>query len=253
MAHHLHLFGLHGNWGTVDGDPPADAEYTEVRLSATGWLALGSERQEIGPVPVGIVNGTIYQGGRVPSLAPAGTVGLLQRRVQGELEGIHDLISFPTRGTVEGDLERLYGGHRTRMLLGSRIEREHIDGSTQLLITGIPPGVPVDEVAQQIDSRIRIARHRTRPEEPGRTPVPDGVPGALEVRNEGDRDQPIRVVVGLTGDADVDAAEAGLRNIWPVSIEADLEFPGGLAAMLRDWAHRCAQDRSGPDELTRLL
>lgn len=35
---HLNLFDVHGNLGTVEGDPPADAKYTEVRLSPpAGW------------------------------------------------------------------------------------------------------------------------------------------------------------------------------------------------------------------------
>ena len=252
---HLNLFELHGNWGTVDGDPPADVEHTEVRLSAAGWLALGAERRELGPVPVGLVNGTHYRGGIVPPLSPRRTIALLHRLVEDEEvpeEGFDGLIAFPTGGTIEGDLTSLYGGHRTRMLLGSRIVREH---STRLVITGIPPGTSVGELAERIESRIRLGR---RPrgmylEEAERRPVPTAVPGAVEARDEGDRDQPIRVVVELTSDADLDAAEEALRGVWPVTIDADLEFPGGLDAMVRDWAHRCAGNRSGLDELTRLV
>lgn len=171
-------------------------------------------------------------------------------------EDFDGLIAFPTCGTVAGDLTSLYGGHRTRMRLGSRIVREHTDGSAQLVITGIPPRVSIDEVAHHVEARIRVARHggpRLYLEEDERRPVPKAVPGAVEARDDGDRDQPIRVVVELAGDADVEAADEGLRAVWPVTIHADLEFPGGLDAMVRDWANRCAGNRSGLDELTRLV
>lgn len=100
---------MHGNWGTVDGDPPADARYTEVRLSPAGWLALGAERRELGPVPVAPVNGTHYRGGVVPPLSPRRTIELLHRLVDDEEvpeDAFGDLVAFPTRGTVEGDQDQ---------------------------------------------------------------------------------------------------------------------------------------------------
>lgn len=152
---HLNLVELHGNWGTVDGDPPADAEYTEVRLSPAGWLALGAEQRELGPVPVGLLNGTQYRGGRIPPLSPSRTIGLLHRLIDdAEVpdEAFDDLVAFPTRGTVAGDMDSLYGGPRTRMLLGSRFVRE---GSTRLVITGIPPGTSIQDVFEGLSARLR--------------------------------------------------------------------------------------------------
>lgn len=259
---HLNLFDLHGNWGTVEGDPPADPEYTEVRLSAAGWLTLGAERRELGPVPVGLVNGTHYRGGLVPPLSPRRTIALLHRLVDDEEvpeEDFDGLIAFPTGGTLEGDLRSLYGGHRTRMLLGSRIAREH---PTRLVITGIPPGTEAQDVLGSLNARFRSPLEDRR----GRRlsfqllehpPVDERMygtgNGVVAIDDEGRYDDPIRIVLDLAADADADAAEAWARSVWPVTIHADLEFPGGLDALVRDWAHRCAEDRTGLDELTRLV
>lgn len=259
---HLNLVERHGNWGTVDGDPPADAEYTEVRLSPAGWLALGAEQRELGPVPVGLLNGTQYRGGRIPPLSPRRTIGLLHRLIDdAEVpdEAFDDLVAFPTRGTVAGDMDSLYGGPRTRMLLGSRFVRE---GSTRLVITGIPPGTSIQDVFEGLSARLRSPtqdrggrRLSTHLRE--HAPVDDRMYGSgngvAQIDDESRYDDPIRIVLDLSADADVDAAEAWAGTVWPVTIEADLEFPGGLDAMLPDWARRCTGDRSGLDELTRLV
>src|ERR1035437_4292290 len=76
----LPLLDLLGNWGSVFGDPMADPQYTEVRLSPIGELALLSEEYAVGPVPIGLVNGSLYRGGQAPPLDPARalqTVGAL--------------------------------------------------------------------------------------------------------------------------------------------------------------------------------
>lgn len=193
---HLNLFDVHGNLGTVEGDPPADAKYTDVRLSPAGWLALGAEGGELGPVPLGLVNGTQYRGGVVPPLSPRRTIELLHRLVDQEDVpggGLADLVSFPTRGTMHGDLDSLYAGHRTRMLLGSRIERA---APTRLVISGIPPGTSVDDVWNGLSQR----QH---------PPTGGRVSQLVEIENEGRYDDPIRIVLELAADADVDAPRLG--------------------------------------------
>ena len=44
---------------------------------------MAAERGELGPVPVGLVNGTVYRGGRVPSLNAAPALGLVEARMRG--------------------------------------------------------------------------------------------------------------------------------------------------------------------------
>jgi len=44
-----------------------------------------------------------------------------------------------------------------------------------------------------------------------------------------------------------------LRGLWPVTVEADWQIPGGLAASLRSWTERCRVDSSGLDALFDLV
>jgi hypothetical protein len=67
---HLPLLDPSGNWGSLHGDPAADARYTEVRLSVFGALALAAERGEVGPLPLGLVERSLYRDGPVPPFAP---------------------------------------------------------------------------------------------------------------------------------------------------------------------------------------
>jgi hypothetical protein len=57
---HLPLLDARGNHGSQHGDPAADARYTEVWLSRVGALALAAERAEVGPVPLGLIDGSPY-------------------------------------------------------------------------------------------------------------------------------------------------------------------------------------------------
>lgn len=58
-SRHLPLVVWVGNWGSRGGDTPADARYTLLGLSAFGVLALAVERGEVGPIPLGLVDGTV--------------------------------------------------------------------------------------------------------------------------------------------------------------------------------------------------
>ena len=62
---HLPLVEGNGNWGSPGNDPPADPTYTEVRLHPVGRLVLEAEAGRIGPVPIGLVDGTLSVGGAV--------------------------------------------------------------------------------------------------------------------------------------------------------------------------------------------
>ena len=80
---HLPLLEGRGNLGSQYGDPPADATYTEVQLSAVGALAVAAERGELGPVPLGLIEGSLYRGGGVPPFDPGRVIAALQRAVAG--------------------------------------------------------------------------------------------------------------------------------------------------------------------------
>ena len=74
----LRLVDFHGNYGSKDF-VAADPSFVEARLSPAGALALASERSEIGPLPVGLINGSIYSGGTRPPFDPSAIVTALLR------------------------------------------------------------------------------------------------------------------------------------------------------------------------------
>jgi len=68
-----------GNFGGRDYDPPAADRYTESRPSQAGQLVLDAEAHRIAPVPVGLVNGTVYRGGTQPPLEPFRVIAALRK------------------------------------------------------------------------------------------------------------------------------------------------------------------------------
>ena len=70
----LPLVDFHGDLGSPDA-AAAPPSFTECRLSPAGWLAAKAQRDEVGPIPFGLINGTVYQGGKSPPFGPARSSG----------------------------------------------------------------------------------------------------------------------------------------------------------------------------------
>lgn len=251
----VHLVDLEGNWGYGVSDEMADPQYTEVRLSDVGRLALAAERGDVGPVPVGLLNGTVYRGGRVPSLDPVPTLDLLASLVAGGglPAGLTGLVRLPTAGVVTDGLAAVVAGVPTRVTVSCRIERHDVRGQRALVVTGTPLGHDTYEIEQFIHQRLhdeRSPRRRRYREQDDfmEDALPDPEPGALgvdDVRDESSDLQGTRLVVTLRPDVDAGVVEAWLRSIWPVSVVEDWHVPGGLAALVESWADRCSRDPSG--------
>jgi hypothetical protein len=212
-------------------------------------------------VPIDLVNGSVYRGGRVPPLDPVRTVGLLRRTARGEVldpAALDRLVRLPTGGIVGRDLDALRDGRAARVQMSCRIEREGSPDGRLLVITGTPQGVGLEEVADQLPSRVRVALHPGRRYAhhlpPRSTSEVAGWPAAVvtEVREEPVRGDN-RIVLLVAPDADLDEAERWVRGIWPVTVEADWLVPGGLASSLQSWAQRCHADPSGLDALSALV
>jgi hypothetical protein len=225
---HLPLLDPGGNWGSRQGDPAASARSTEVRLSEVGALALVAERHEVGPVPLGLIEGTLYRGGPVPPFAPARVLDAL---TSGGADAGHP--AMPTGGIVAGGVSALLAGRRARLVLGSTIVRE----PGQLVITEIPMGVTVDELREQLSSQVR-----------GQSSIrfadylPDAVNDrvdppfpVVDVRDESSGPTGIRVVCALRPRADVGQAERWVRSVWPVTIEVDCRLPAPMRRRLLGW------------------
>lgn len=68
-----------GNRGDRAFPVPTVPEYTECRLSHVGQLVLAAEAHRLAPVPLGLINGTTYQGGTQPPLKPSAVLAARQR------------------------------------------------------------------------------------------------------------------------------------------------------------------------------
>lgn len=64
-----------------------------------------------------------------------------------------------------------------------------------------------------------------------------------------------RIVISLHPAAveHLDAVEAWVRQVWPVTVDTRLQLPAPIATTLRTWADACRDDRTGLDRLCQLL
>jgi hypothetical protein len=223
---HLPLLDPGGNWGSRQGDPAASARHTEVRLSEVGALALAAEREEVGPVPLGLIEGTLYRGGPVPPFAPARVLDAL----------------------ASGGIATLLAGRRARIVLGSSITRE----PGRLVITEIPMGVTTDLLVEQLSSQVR---GQSSPRYADYLPdavdhlVAPSLP-VVSVADQSSAPSAVRVVCLLRRRADDGRAERWVRSVWPVTIEVDCRLPAPMRRRLLAWDRG---DGSGLSALRRLV
>ena len=134
---HLPVVDGTGNFGSISGDTGAEARYTEVRLSPVGQLALASERGDVGPLPLDLIEGSLYRGGLVPPLDPATTIRAILIGA-----GSAGLPRTPT-GTITLDpagLQRQDGRWIQRYQLGATIRtgRDQNEPSSRLRPSWFP-------------------------------------------------------------------------------------------------------------------
>lgn len=252
---HLPLLEGQGNWGQIDGDPPADAQYTQLALSAVGKLALAAERDQVGPVPLGIIEGSLCRGGPVPPFDPSEILEELM-----EEAGRYCEPSMPT-GTVSGDVDRLLRGKQVRLQLEARIR----GGAGEFVITSPPFRVSTAAIASNIQDRVTQA-FRTLPEgyfesfvaaeenayrefPPPISPWPKDVP-VVDVADVTSGRTGVWIRLKLVPDVDVVAALDWVRAIWPVTVEVECVLPAPMEAILKEWD---AGDGTGLAALRRLI
>lgn len=243
---HLPLLDPYGNWGSQHGDPAADPQYTQVRLSPFGALALAAERAEVAPVPLGLIEGSLYRDGPVPPFDPRRVVAALRTR-----STTAGPPTLPTGGTVDGDLTALLAGRKARLQVGCDIVHE----AGALVIRAVPLGVPIDLLEQCLATRSRSLQpdRVRRPDEEEPAPTPGGVRTPfriVDVRDESSMRVGVRIVVQLERGSDGAAAERWVRSVWPVTVELDCRLPASMAERLETWD---AGDGSGLDALDLLL
>ncbi|HEY2421694.1 MAG TPA: DNA topoisomerase IV subunit A [Neobacillus sp.] len=227
------LVQMHGNNGSVDGDPPAAMRYTEARLSAiASELLRDIDKQTVEFIPNFddtskeptvlpskfpnlLVNGsTGISAGYATEIPPhhLGEVvdGVIMRMDKPETT-VDELMTvvkgpdFPTGGIIQGidGIKKAYETGKGKIIIRSRAQIEEIrGGKQQIVVTEIPYEVNKANLVKKIDE-FRLDRK---------------VEGISEIRDETDRTG-LRIVIELKKDAD---AEGVLNFLYKNS---DLQVP----------------------------
>jgi len=214
-----------GNFGSLDGDPPAAMRYTEARLSklAEEMLAdIESDTVDFVPNFDASLNEPVVLPSRIPNLLVNGSTGIavgmashmpphnlgevcraLVRYIAspevslGELMGILPGPDFPTGGIIlgrEGLLDAYTTGRGKLIVRGRATVEEPKKGKARIVITEIPYQVNKSRLVEQIADLVRSKT----------------VDGVADLRDESDR-RGVRVVVELKKDA---SAEIILNHLY---------------------------------------
>jgi len=227
------LIEMHGNNGSVDGDPPAAMRYTEARLSAiASELLRDIEKDTVEFVPNFddtskepvvlpamfpnlLVNGsTGISAGYATEIPPHNlgeVIDAVIMRIDKPSCTVDDLMSvlhgpdFPTGGIIQGKegIKKAYESGKGKIIIRGKATIESIKGGKQqIVITEIPYEVNKANLVKKIDE-LRLDRK---------------LDGISEVRDETDRTG-LRIVIELKKDAD---AEGILNYLYK---NTDLQVP----------------------------
>lgn len=213
------LVEMHGNNGSVDGDPPAAMRYTEARLSkVASELLRDIEKTTVDFVPNfdDTSSEPIVLPARFPNLLVNGSTGisagyatdipphhfgevieatiLRMNKPNCTVDELMDIIKgpdFPTGGIIQGrdGIKKAYETGKGRIVVRGKTEIETIRGGRrQIVITEIPYDVNKANLVKKMDE-FRLDRK---------------LEGISEVRDETDRTG-LRIVVELKKEADAES------------------------------------------------
>jgi topoisomerase IV subunit A len=227
------LVEMHGNNGSMDGDPPAAMRYTEARLSSiAAELLRDLDKETVDFIPNfddTAMEPTVFPA-MFPNLLVNGSTGIsagyatdipphhLGEVIDGvimklekpditvdELMTVIKGPDFPTGGIIQGidGIKKAYETGKGKIIIRSKTEFEELRGNKQqIVVTEIPYEVNKANLVKKMDE-LRIDRK---------------VEGISEVRDETDRTG-LRIVIELKKDAD---AEGVLNYLYK---NTDLQVP----------------------------
>jgi hypothetical protein len=265
-----------GNFGGRGSDPPASPRYTAAQLSPVGQVVLAAERGQIGPVPVGMINGNTHRQGLRPPFRPAAVIDAIRQVLhRPRLSGsqITDIVGRPdfiTGCTVTGDLAALTAGQHAELGLHARVtitDAAHVRGreikaavpgqrplrltrdpdGPVIVIDKLPPYANTDEVIRSIADRAEGRDWHSRHPELGaltRLPVKD-----LHDRSSGRGGYWFTCLPSDGTPAEV--LRDQLLKVYGISIYITTRLPQPLPAMIRTWA-RANQDEDLAASLAAL-
>ena len=212
------LIEMHGNNGSVDGDPAAAMRYTEARLSSISSLLLKDIDKNLVDFipnfddtmkeptvlpsffPNLLVNGaTGISAGYATDIPPHNLSEIIEAviyRMNHKQCDLKDLLTFvkgpdfPTGAIIQGkeEIEKAYRTGKGRIIIRSKTTTSKVRGGReQIVITELPYEINKANLVKKIDD-FRIDKK---------------VEGIMEVRDETDRNE-LRIVIELKRDAKTD-------------------------------------------------
>ncbi|MFW7362451.1 DNA topoisomerase IV subunit A [Vagococcus fluvialis] len=235
------LIEMHGNNGSMDGDPPAAMRYTEARLSElSGELLTDIEKETVNFVwnfddtekeptvlpakyPNLLVNGSTGISAGYATEIPThnlgeiidGTVYLIDHP-NASLDKLMEFIpgpDFPTGGILQGkkELKKAYETGKGKVILRSKTAIEPLKaGREQIVITEIPYEVNKAVLVKKMDE-LRLNRR---------------LEGISEVRDESDRTG-LRIVVELKKEVDAE----GILNYLFKNTDLQINYNFNMVAI----------------------
>ncbi|VPN25506.1 topoisomerase IV subunit A, ParC [Streptococcus pneumoniae] len=212
------LVEMHGNNGSMDGDPPAAMRYTEARLSEiAGYLLQDIEKKTVpfawnfddtekeptvlpAAFPNLLVNGsTGISAGYATDIPPHNLAEVIDAAVYmidhptAKIDKLMEFLpgpDFPTGAIIQGrdEIKKAYETGKGRVVVRSKTEIEKLKGGKeQIVITEIPYEINKANLVKKIDD-VRVNNK---------------VAGISEVRDESDRDG-LRIAIELKKDANTE-------------------------------------------------
>ncbi len=222
------LIDGHGNFGSVDGDPPAAYRYTEARMSkVSASLLTDIDKETVNFMPNydDRLEEPVVLPSRFPNLLVNGSTGIAvgmatnipPHNIGEVIDAVCDLIDnpdadldklmehikgpdFPTGGIIMGrsGIRAAYATGRGKITLrGLANIEEHINGRERIIVTEIPYGV---NKARLIESMADLVKDKR-------------IEQISDLRDESDRDG-MRIVIELKRDAN---AQVVLNQLYSYS------------------------------------
>ena len=206
----------HGNFGSIDGDPPAAYRYTEARMSKISELMLTDiEKNTVdfmpnfddrlqeptvlpAQIPALLVNGSSgIAVGMATNIPPHNLTevinGLIKIIDEDEVsdEDLMEIIKgpdFPTEGLILGieGIKEAYKTGRGKLTLRAEAEIEEMAGNRQkIVVHSLPYQVNKAKLIENMANLVKEKR----------------LEGISEIRDESDREERVRIVIELKKDA----------------------------------------------------
>ena len=238
----LPLIDMHGNNGSIDGDPAAAMRYTEARMSKNSEMLLEDinkhtvglvpnfDDEELEPIvlpakfPNLLVNGAsgISAGyaTEIPPHNPGECIDAVIYRMKNRkctLEELLDIVKgpdFPTGGIVQGleGLKQSYTSGRGKVILKSKAIIDTSKADPRIIVTEIPFGVNKAQLLKKMSDQIQAKN----------------VDGVKMIRDETDRSG-LRIVIDVRRDVNPEY----ILNFLFKATELQINYNFNMVAIVR--------------------